>query len=54
MQNRDLAHVVNTRHENTKYLPGIKLPTNVVAVPDLLETVKDGHLLVFVVPHQVT
>jgi len=52
MQNRDLAHIVNTRHENTKYLPGIKLPTNVVAVPELLETVKDAHLLVFVVPHQ--
>merc|ERR1711879_225297 len=52
MQNRDLADIVNTRHENTKYLPGIKLPTNVIAVPDLLETVKDAHLLVFVVPHQ--
>ncbi|ELR15400.1 glycerol-3-phosphate dehydrogenase (soluble) [Acanthamoeba castellanii str. Neff] len=38
MQNRDLADIVNTRHENTKYLPGIKLPTNVIAVPDLLAT----------------
>jgi hypothetical protein len=49
-----LADIVNTRHENTKYLPGIKLPTNVIAVPDLLATVKDAHLLVFVIPHQVT
>ncbi len=37
-----------------RYLPGIKLPANVVAEPDLLETVKDAHLLVWVLPHQVT
>jgi glycerol-3-phosphate dehydrogenase (NAD+) len=36
-----------------RYLPGIKLPANVVAEPDLLETVKDAHLLVWVLPHQV-
>jgi hypothetical protein len=36
-----------------RYLPGIKLPANVVAEPDLIETVKDAHLLVWVLPHQV-
>lgn len=36
-----------------RYLPGIKLPENIVAVPDLLEACKDATLLIFVVPHQV-
>jgi glycerol-3-phosphate dehydrogenase (NAD+) len=52
VKNRELAEAINIQHENAKYLPGIKLPTNVVAVPDLLETVKDALLLVCVVPHQ--
>ena len=30
-----LTEIINSRHENVKYLPGIKLPCNVVAVPDL-------------------
>jgi len=25
-----LTEIINTRHENVKYLPGIQLPTNVV------------------------
>lgn len=49
---RLLSEVINTEHENCKYLPGIKLPTNVFAVTDLKEAVKDASLLVFVVPHQ--
>ncbi|KAK9328735.1 NAD-dependent glycerol-3-phosphate dehydrogenase N-terminus-domain-containing protein [Lipomyces starkeyi] len=47
-----LTEIINTQHENVKYLPGIKLPSNVVAVPDLLDAVKDANLLVFNVPHQ--
>jgi glycerol-3-phosphate dehydrogenase (NAD+) len=47
-----LSEVINTRHENVKYLPGIKLPENVKAVPDLKEACKDATLLVFVLPHQ--
>jgi glycerol-3-phosphate dehydrogenase (NAD+) len=27
---RKLTEIVNTEHENVKYLPGIKLPENVV------------------------
>lgn len=52
VQGRKLTDIINTQHENVKYLPGIKLPANVVAEPDLLETVKDAHLLVWVLPHQ--
>lgn len=34
------------------YLPGYKLPSNIIAVPDLLEVVKDANCLVFCIPHQ--
>lgn len=47
-----LTDVINTRHENVKYLPGIALPKNVVAVADLAEACKDATLLIFVLPHQ--
>jgi glycerol-3-phosphate dehydrogenase (NAD+) len=49
---RKLTDVINTRHENVKYLPGISLPPNVVAVADLAEACKDATLLIFVLPHQ--
>lgn len=35
-----------------RYLPGFKLPENVLAVVDLLEAAKDATMLVFVIPHQ--
>uniref|UniRef100_A0A0K0G0B8 Glycerol-3-phosphate dehydrogenase [NAD(+)] n=1 Tax=Strongyloides venezuelensis TaxID=75913 RepID=A0A0K0G0B8_STRVS len=47
-----LSEVINQRHENVKYLPGKKIPENVVAVTDLVETCKDADFLIFVVPHQ--
>lgn len=47
-----LTDVINQRHENVKYLPGIKLPENVIAVPDLKEACADATLLIFVLPHQ--
>ncbi|KAL3836825.1 hypothetical protein ACJMK2_022238 [Sinanodonta woodiana] len=49
---RKLTEIVNTEHENVKYLPGIKLPDNIVAVPDVVEASKDADILVFVIPHQ--
>lgn len=47
-----LSHVINQRHENVKYLPGIQLPDNVRAVPDLAQACQDATLLIFVLPHQ--
>ncbi|KAJ1515561.1 Glycerol-3-phosphate dehydrogenase [Coelomomyces lativittatus] len=47
-----LTDIINTQHENVKYLPGIKIPENVKAISDLLETCKEASILVFVVPHQ--
>ncbi|NWV24843.1 GPD1L protein, partial [Origma solitaria] len=49
---RKLTDIINNEHENVKYLPGYKLPDNVVAVPNLKEAVQDADLLVFVIPHQ--
>eukprot|EP01025_Chloroclados_australasicus_P065940 TRINITY_DN9010_c0_g1_i4.p1 TRINITY_DN9010_c0_g1~~TRINITY_DN9010_c0_g1_i4.p1 ORF type:complete len:655 (-),score=102.82 TRINITY_DN9010_c0_g1_i4:319-2283(-) len=47
-----LTQIINTEHENVKYLPGIKLPTNIQAVPDLVEAVEDADMLIFCAPHQ--
>eukprot|EP00288_Rhodomonas_lens_P013836 CAMPEP_0177710606 /NCGR_PEP_ID=MMETSP0484_2-20121128/11424_1 /TAXON_ID=354590 /ORGANISM="Rhodomonas lens, Strain RHODO" /LENGTH=461 /DNA_ID=CAMNT_0019222297 /DNA_START=45 /DNA_END=1430 /DNA_ORIENTATION=- len=49
---RKLTEIINTEHENTKYLPGIKLPENIIAVPDVGEAVKDADVLIFCLPHQ--
>lgn len=47
-----LTNIINNRHENVKYLPGIRLPDNVKAVADLAEACQDATLLIFVLPHQ--
>ncbi|XP_038138084.1 glycerol-3-phosphate dehydrogenase 1-like protein [Cyprinodon tularosa] len=49
---KKLTEIINTEHENMKYLPGHKLPKNVVAVPDITEAVKGAKVLIFVIPHQ--
>lgn len=52
-EGKKLTEVINEEHENKKYLPDVKLPENVVAVPDLVEAVKGATAIVFVTPHQV-
>ncbi|KAJ3576071.1 hypothetical protein NPX13_g3821 [Xylaria arbuscula] len=47
-----LSHVINTHHENIKYLPNIKLPTNLVANPSLEDAVRGSSILIFNLPHQ--
>lgn len=47
-----LSEIINREHTNRKYLPGKLLPENVVAVPDLVETVNDATILIFAMPHQ--
>lgn len=51
LEGKKLTEIINTQHENVKYLPGIKLPDNIVAVPDVTEAAGDAELLIFVVPH---
>lgn len=52
IEGQKLTEIINTQHENVKYLPGIKLPANVVAVPDIVEACSDADLLIFNIPHQ--
>ncbi len=40
------------QHENVKYMPGIKLPTNIIADPDVVSATRNADILVFVLPHQ--
>jgi glycerol-3-phosphate dehydrogenase (NAD+) len=47
-----LSEIINTQHENVKYLPGRRLPDNVVAVTDIVETVNDADIIIVVIPHQ--
>ncbi|CAF1301754.1 unnamed protein product [Rotaria sordida] len=49
---RKLTEIINQEHENIKYLPGHKLPQNVVAYSDVVEAVEDADILLFVIPHQ--
>lgn len=47
-----LTEIINIKHENVKYLPGIEIPSNVKAVPDLETACRNATLLIFVLPHQ--
>ena len=49
---KKLTEIINTTHENVKYLKGHKLPENIVAVPDIVEAASDADVLIFVLPHQ--
>lgn len=51
-QPRKLTEVINSCHENVKYLPGIALPTNLVANPSIHDAVRDASILIFNLPHQ--
>ncbi|XP_017131675.1 uncharacterized protein LOC108148882 [Drosophila elegans] len=50
IRNSMLSEVINSRHENVKYLPGIKLPKNLIAVNDLLEAAQNADILIFSTP----
>merc|ERR1740127_177477 len=52
VEGKNLTDIINTEHENVKYLPGIKFTENVVADPDLASACTDATLMVFVLPHQ--
>ncbi|XP_076437484.1 glycerol-3-phosphate dehydrogenase [NAD(+)], cytoplasmic-like [Babylonia areolata] len=52
VEGQKLTEIINTKHQNVKYLPNIDLPHNVIAVPDVKESAKDADFLIFVLPHQ--
>jgi glycerol-3-phosphate dehydrogenase (NAD+) len=47
-----LTDLINNDHTNPKYLPGVALPHNVKACPDLVESCADADILLFITPHQ--
>ena len=49
---RKLTEIINTEHENVKYLPGRPLPHNIVAIPDISDAALEADILIFVLPHQ--
>ena len=49
---RKLTDIINKDHVNTKYLPGIQLPHNVLASSDIHEACSTADIIFFVVPHQ--
>lgn len=49
---KKLTDIINEKHENVKYLPGVNIGENVLAIPDVKEAVKGSNVLVFVLPHQ--
>lgn len=47
-----MTEIINQDHENKKYLPGVQLPENVKAIPDIGDAVEGATAIVFVMPHQ--
>ena len=42
IEGRNLTEIINSKHENVKYLPGYKLPSNIIADPDIGSAVEDA------------
>ncbi|XP_022213911.2 titin [Drosophila obscura] len=50
VRSKYLSEVMNNCHENIKYLPGIRLPENLIAVNDLLEAAQNADIIIFATP----
>ena len=46
----ELMDEINTKHENSRYLPGITLPSTIVAYSSLEEALVDVNTVLLVVP----
>src|ERR1700727_365297 len=49
-----LAEEINAARENAHYLPGAKLPANLVATHDLAQTLAGATMVLFVAPSHAT
>ncbi|GGG57510.1 NAD(P)H-dependent glycerol-3-phosphate dehydrogenase [Paenibacillus radicis (ex Gao et al. 2016)] len=49
-RNADQAEQINTKHENSKYLPGVKLPQSLRATTEMKEALQNAELALFVAP----
>jgi glycerol-3-phosphate dehydrogenase (NAD+) len=52
IRGKKLTDIINEKHQNVKYLPGVDLGPNVKAIPDVKEACEGSDLLIFVTPHQ--
>ena len=52
IEGRKLTEIINSEHENVKYLPGKKIPENIIADPDVSSATKSADILVICMPHQ--
>ncbi|ALC41324.1 CG3215 [Drosophila busckii] len=50
IEGRKLTEIINTTHINVKYMPDYVLPTNVVALDDVVTTARDADILIFAIP----
>ncbi|MCL3818298.1 NAD(P)H-dependent glycerol-3-phosphate dehydrogenase [Aeromicrobium wangtongii] len=48
----EVCDMINAKHENSDYLPGIELPTALSATPDPAEALADAEVVVLAVPSQ--
>lgn len=48
----EIVESINKQRENTEFLKGIKLPSNIIATSDLAESTRDSQLVLVVVPTQ--
>lgn len=49
-RNKKTADEINTKHTNERYLPGAKLPKQLLATDDIEQVVKDADIILMVVP----
>lgn len=49
---QNLTEIINKTNENVKYMPGVPLPKNLIANPNLEDSVRDSSILIFNLPHQ--
>ena len=52
VNHKKLTEIINETHENVKYLPGFKIPSNVVASPNMEEVVSGSDFIIVCLPHQ--
>ncbi len=52
MRDQDMVEVINTTHENPRYLPGIKLDEKIVATSDIFAALDGASTLLLAIPAQ--
>lgn len=48
IEGKKLTEIINEQHENVKYLPGHKLPANVVSISTINNNISKDTLILFI------